>query len=135
MIAAIIVAFTYSWSLTLVTASTILFISIVLGILLPIILKEQANQDRAETKANAVASEAFGSIRMIAACGAEGRVAARFREWVLKAKHYGLLTSPLNALQFGLIFFSLFAAFALAFWYGTKSYYEGRVSGISTVIM
>lgn len=135
IITAIVVAFAYSWSLTLVTASTILFISLVLSILLPVVLKQQANQDKAETKANAVASEAFGSIRMITACGAQGRVAQRFHEWVIEAKRYGLITSPLYALQFGLIFFSTYATFALAFWYGTKSYYEGRVSGVSTVIM
>jgi ATP-binding cassette, subfamily B (MDR/TAP), member 1 len=135
IIAAMAVAFTYSWLLTLVTASTIFFISLVLSVLLPLVLKQQANQDKAETKANSVASEAFGTIRMITACGAEGRVAQRFEEWVNEAKRYGLITSPLYALQFGLIFFSLHATFALAFWFGTKSYYEGRVSGVSTVIV
>ena len=135
IIAAIAVAFTYSWSLTLVTTSSIVFISLVLSVLVPVILKQQANQDKAETKANAVASEAFGSIRMIAACGAEGRVAQRFKEWVNEAKRCGLITSPLYALQYGLIFFSLYSTYALAFWYGTKSYYEGRVSGVSTIIV
>ena len=135
IIAAIVVAFTHSWSLTLVTLSSIVFISLVLSILLPIILKRQANQDKAEAAANAVASESFASIRMIAACGAEDQVARRFQEWVNKANHYGLITSPLYALQFGMIFFSLHATFALAFWYGTKAYYEGHLSGVSTVIV
>lgn len=41
MVAAIIIAFVYSWSLTLVTAATILFIFLSVGILLPCIVKDQ----------------------------------------------------------------------------------------------
>ena len=39
IIAAIVVAFTYSWSLTLVTASAIIFIGLTVSILLPFIVK------------------------------------------------------------------------------------------------
>ncbi len=47
IVAATIVAFTYSWSLTLVTASMILFIILVISILLPFIIKAQANMTKA----------------------------------------------------------------------------------------
>lgn len=42
IIAAIIVAFTVNWSLTLVTASVIIFLLIVLGAILPFIIKVNA---------------------------------------------------------------------------------------------
>lgn len=135
MIAAIIIAFVYSWSLTLVTASAILFIGIALGILLPFIIKGHADATRAEGKASSIATEAFGGIRMVVSCGAESRIAHRYSEWVQKARYYGQRTSPLVALQFGLIFFSVYGMFALAFWYGTKSYAEGRLNGISDIII
>jgi ATP-binding cassette subfamily B (MDR/TAP) protein 1 len=135
LLTALIIAFVYSWSLTLVTASSIVFISLVLGVLLPLVLKQQAKHDRAETKANAVASEAFGSIRMVVACGAESRTAKRFNDFVLQAKHHGLIMSPMYAFQFGLVFFALYSAFALAFWFGTKQYADGHIEGIATIII
>jgi ABC-type multidrug transport system fused ATPase/permease subunit len=135
VIAAIIIAFTYSWSLTLVMSSTIVFILIVLAILLPFILRGYVALTKAETKAASVASEAFSAIRMIMSCGAEDRTAAKYTGWVQKARQAGQNMSPLIATQTGLMFFSLQGAFALAFWYGTKSYYEGRVDDVGTVIV
>ncbi|GKT75866.1 ABC transporter [Colletotrichum tofieldiae] len=132
---AIIVAFIYSWSLTLVTASVILFILLVLSVLLPFIIKGHSQMTKAEGKASAVASEAFSSIRIVAACGAEDRIAARYARWVEVARQKGQFTAPLISLQFGLIFFGLFGTFGLAFWYGTHSWVDGRVGGVGEVII
>ena len=48
MVAAIIVAFTYSWSLTLVTCSVIPFIGVVYGIAIPVIVKRQKEVEHAD---------------------------------------------------------------------------------------
>ena len=135
IVAAIIVAFTYSWSLTLVTASVILFISTVISILLPFIIKGQARLTKADAKGTSVATEAFGTIRMITSCGAEARVSERYSEWVKKAKQATQFTSPFVSAQFGFVFFGLYGAFALAFWYGMKSQIEGRIDNIGTIII
>ncbi len=135
IVAAIIVAFTYSWSLTLVTASVILFISTVISILLPFIIKGNARLTKADAKGTAVATEAFGTIRMITSCGAEARVSQRYAEWVAKAKKATQFTSPFMASQFGFIFFGLYGAFALAFWFGMKSVIEGRLDNVGTIII
>ncbi|KAJ9157754.1 ABC transporter transmembrane region [Pleurostoma richardsiae] len=135
IVASIIIAFTYSWALTLVTGSVILFILLVISILLPFIIKGTSRLTKAEQKASAVASEAFGSIRMVTACGAESRVTARYTEWVKIAMQHGQTTAPLLALQFGLIFFGLYSAFALSFWYGSKAYSEGSIHSVGTVVI
>ena len=135
IIGSIIVAFTYSWSLTLVTASVILFIVAVLAVLLPLVMAGHAKLTKAETRASSVATEAFGAIRMITSCGAENRTVQKYSAWVEKARKAGQSTSPLMAIQFGLIFFGLYGVFALSFWYGTKSFVEGRLEGVSTVII
>ncbi|KAK0701257.1 multidrug resistance protein [Lasiosphaeris hirsuta] len=135
IIASIAVAFSYNWELTLVTSSVILFIFCVLGTLLPFILKGHARMTKAESKANAVASETFGGVRMITACGAEERIAEKYANWVQEAKKHGQFTAPLIALQFGLIFFALFAAFGLAFWYGVKQISEHRLDSVGTVLI
>ncbi|KAI0593393.1 P-loop containing nucleoside triphosphate hydrolase protein [Biscogniauxia sp. FL1348] len=135
IIAATVVAFVYSWSLALVTCSVLLFIVIAVSIILPFTMKGTAKVTKAETKSSSVASEAFSSIRMIVAYGAESEVAQRFSVWATAAKRHGQRTAPLVAAQFGIIFFSLYAAFALAFWYGTKSFSEGRIGDLSTIVV
>ncbi|RYP09128.1 hypothetical protein DL765_008553 [Monosporascus sp. GIB2] len=135
IIAATVIAFVYSWSLALVTCSVILFMLLTVGILLPIIVKGTGKLTKAETKSSSIASEAFSSIRMVTACGAEDQVAKRFAVWVEAARRQGQKTSPLIAAQFGLIFFAMFAAFALAFWYGTQSVTEGRISSVGTILV
>lgn len=135
IIAAIIVAFTHSWALTLVTSSSIVFICLVLAVLLPFIIKCETNVTKADTKASSIATEALSGIRMVSSCGAEDRIAQKYSEWVEKAKHHGLAGSPFFAAQFGLVFFGLYSAFALAFWYGTKSYHDGRLDSVSDVLI
>ncbi|KAK4185523.1 P-loop containing nucleoside triphosphate hydrolase protein [Podospora australis] len=135
IIAAIVIAFTYNWQLTLVTSSVILFLGLVLAVLLPFIIKGQSRLVKAEGKGTSVATEAFGGIRMITSCGAESRVSERYAEWVKKAKQATHFSAPFFSIQFGLIFFGMYGAFSLSFWYGMKSIVEGRISDISVIII
>lgn len=135
IISAIIIAFTYSWSVTLVTSSTLLFILLVLGILLPLIIKGHTRLTKAESKADSIAAEAFSAIRMIASCGAESRTVKKYAEWIREARQAGEYIGPIMATQMGLVFFSFQAGFALAFWFGTKSYVAGRVNDVGTVVV
>ena len=100
MVAAIIIAFTYSWSLTLVTCSVILFIGVVYGITIPVAVKWQKEVEHADEKASSIAGEVLGSIRMIVACGAEGRIARKYSGWIEESKKRGLRLSPLVGVQF-----------------------------------
>ncbi len=50
IIAAIVIAFTYSWSLTLVTSSSILFILITVSTLLPLIVKTHGRMTKVRFK-------------------------------------------------------------------------------------
>ncbi|WYZ45774.1 hypothetical protein EsH8_VIII_001090 [Colletotrichum jinshuiense] len=85
---AIIVAFIWSWKLTLVTGSIILLLMLVLAFLLPFITKSHAQMANIELKATSVASESFSGIRMLTACGAEDRFSARYSHWVNEARGY-----------------------------------------------
>ncbi|PHH76094.1 hypothetical protein CDD80_1824 [Ophiocordyceps camponoti-rufipedis] len=135
MVAAVVIAFTYNWALTLVTSSALLFILLTVALLLPCIVKSHDRMAKSEAKSSAVASEALAGIRMVMACGAETRVARKYARFVDEAKRHARFTSPFVALQFGLIFFAAFAAFSLAFWYGAKSYLEGRLNSVATIII
>ncbi|PTB65292.1 P-loop containing nucleoside triphosphate hydrolase protein [Trichoderma citrinoviride] len=135
IVAAIIIAFTRNWALTLVTSSAILFIALTVSVLLPLIVKGHGRISEAEAKSSAVASETFASIRMIAACGAEARMVRKYGISVEEAKKHAQRTSPFISLQFGLIFFSVFSAFALAFWYGTRSVAKGQIDNVGTIVI
>lgn len=135
IVTAIIVAFIYSWRVTLVTASTVLFVGLAVGTFLPFIIKGMSRHSKAETRAGAVATESFSAIRMIYACGAQAKMGERYNEHVREAKKHGMYTVPFMAVQFGLIFFGLYSAFALCFWYGTREYVKGQVDGISTILI
>ncbi|KAM0278392.1 hypothetical protein ACHAQH_005214 [Verticillium albo-atrum] len=132
---AIIVAFTWSWELTLVTSSVLLFLIIVLGVILPFLIKGQSAITKSEAKATGVASEAFSGIRMLSACGAEERITARFDRWVDDARRKGQATAPLLATQLGLIFFGIMGAFGLAFWHGTNMRLNGAIDDAGVIII
>ncbi|GKT49827.1 ABC transporter BEA3 [Colletotrichum spaethianum] len=132
---AIVVAFVWSWKLTLVTFSIVVFILIVVSIFLPFIVRLQDQQAKAEAKANGVASESFSSIRMLTACGAQKSMSARYAKWVDDARAKGQRMAPLLALQFGLIFFGTYAVFGLSFWFGTKQFADGEMTNPGTTIV
>ncbi|KAI2636040.1 P-loop containing nucleoside triphosphate hydrolase protein [Xylaria nigripes] len=133
IITAMIIAYTYSWSQALVTSSILLFIMMVLGVVLPFILKATEQLNEAETKASSIASETLSSVRMVTACGAEERMAKRFAFWVAATKRHGQRMAPFAAIQLGLIFFAIFSTFGLSFWFGIRSYAEGHIHDVGTI--
>lgn len=135
LIASFIIAFVYSWRLTLACTSLLLFILIVYGAIVPFMVKFQKSKDFADEKSSAIASEVFSSARMIAACGAEGKVAKRFGGWVEESRRRGLKLGPILGLQMAPFFFALFADFALTFWFGIRLYIQGHIQSVGTVLI
>lgn len=132
---AYVVAFIYSWQLTLVTSSVLLFIALLYGGLVPFVLKAQKSKDHADSQASAISSEVFSSIRMVAACGAEGKVSDRFRGWVEESRRRGLRMSPMLGLQLSPFFFALYSNFALTFWFGIRLYIWHDIENVANVLM
>lgn len=103
IVAALVVAFVWSWELTLVTSSLVLYSFVIMAVALPILLKSHAAVSRADNRATAVASEALGAIRLVMAAGAQERVVQRYRRWVEEAKRQTRKTAPIFGVYFGLI--------------------------------
>ena len=97
---AVIVAFKYSWALTLASSSVLVFIGVVYGTIVPIIVKMTKEVEHADEKASSIAGEALGSIRMIVACGAEQRVAKKYSGWVEESRRRALRMSPYVGIQY-----------------------------------
>jgi ATP-binding cassette, subfamily B (MDR/TAP), member 1 len=135
LIAAYGIAFRYSWSLTLVTSSSLLFIIFVLSLTAPRVIKIQQSIDKADAKHASIAGEIFGSIRTVFSLGAEAALSRRYYSWVDESKKRGLKIAPMIGVHLGPIFFSMYASFALAFWFGLKLYREGHIASVGSVIV
>lgn len=103
IVAALIVAFIWSWDITLVTSSLILYSLVVLSLVLPLIVKGHTATVQADAQGTAVASEALGNIRLITASGAQGPIIARYGRWVNEAMEQAQKIAPVVGTQFGLL--------------------------------
>ncbi|KAI2775758.1 P-loop containing nucleoside triphosphate hydrolase protein [Daldinia loculata] len=133
-ISSIVIAFTRSWKLSLVTSSGMFLITICYCVTIPFVVKNMKQVEEANIKGSAVASESFGSIRMIAAYGAEVKMVQKYQEWVDEAQRRGLRLSKIVAFQQGTIYFSVYATFALTFWYAVKMLINFEIPDVGTLI-
>ncbi|KAI0172630.1 ABC transporter [Hypoxylon sp. FL1284] len=135
VIAAIIVAFIWSWSLTLVTSSLIIYILVVMAFALPTILKAMAGSAEADAQGTAIASEALQNNRLVMACGVQTRILSRYDRWVQDARNKAQKMAPVVGIQLGGVFFGMFGAFGLAFWYGMQRFIDGAIDNAGVVIV
>ena len=96
---ALVVSFYYSWLLTLITSLGLLFIVLFYFFTIPRLVKMMKEVEHADRMSSSIASEVFTSIRMVAACGAEGKMARKYSSWVRESRRRGLLMSPVVAIQ------------------------------------
>ena len=135
IIAAYAIAFSYSWAITLITSSSILFICVVYSFMAPITLKAMANVDKADEKHASVAAETFASIRTVFSLGADRPLSDKYYGLVAESERLTLRFAPIFSLQLPPAFFAMYAAFALAFWAGLKLYNEGSIPNVNSVII
>lgn len=99
VVTAFMVAFYYNWLLTIVTSAGLLFIVISYCITVPYLVAGLKSVEEADKLGASVASEVFEMVRMVAACGAEGKMAKKYHAWVEESKRRGFLMSPVVAVQ------------------------------------
>ncbi|KAI0015981.1 ABC transporter-like protein [Xylariomycetidae sp. FL0641] len=133
--AALTIAFMHSWKLALVTSSGLLLITLCYCVTIPFVVRNMKQVEDANIKGSAVASEAFGSIRMVAACGSELKMVERYRRWVEESKRRGLRLSKVVAVQQATIYFSVYSTFALAFWFAVRLLMNSEIHNVATVII
>lgn len=134
LIAAYGIAFRYSWALTLVVSSAILFVVLCFCLTVPFLVKGQQHVDNADNKHASIAADAFSSIRTVFSLGAEGPLFRRHSQWIDEARKRGLRMSLVSGIHLATFFFAMYVSFALAFWFGLKLYREGHIANINIVI-
>ncbi|KAK3865155.1 hypothetical protein Pcinc_029218, partial [Petrolisthes cinctipes] len=125
-LASLIIAFVYSWKLTLV----VLAVFPLLGIAGGIMAKLQANLSTEAmdkyAKAGSVAEEVLSGIRTVVAFGGEEKEVERYEKNLLDARMAGLQRGLVTGLGMGSVWLVMYASYALAFWYGTGLILEAR---------
>ncbi|MCJ1287352.1 hypothetical protein MMC26_006701 [Xylographa opegraphella] len=135
VIAAFAIAFSYSWALTLATSSGIIFVIVVYSITTPFALKQMQRVEKADEKHATVAAETISSIRTVFALGAEPKMREKHTHWVNESNRHGMKLAPHIATQLSPMYFSIYACYALAFWFGLKLYRQGQIDNVNTVII
>jgi ATP-binding cassette, subfamily B (MDR/TAP), member 1 len=129
------IAFRYSWSVTLVATSSLMFVMLVYGITTPFVIKKDTQVLEANKKAASIAAEVFGSIRAVFSLGAQENLTKKYFAAVADARRQGLGMSLWYGSQLAPIFFSMYASFALIFWFGIKQYLAGHLNDVGTLVM
>lgn len=99
VITALVISFKYSFVLTLVTSSGLLFIVVFYSMSIPYLVRGMKEVEHADRMGSGVASEVFGAVRIVAACEAEGKMVRRYGGWVEESRRRGLSMSLLVAIQ------------------------------------
>jgi ATP-binding cassette, subfamily B (MDR/TAP), member 1 len=98
-VTALVIAFYYNWQLTLVTSSGLLIIMVFYCCTIPFLVTGLKEVEHADRMSASIASEVFESIRMVAACEAEEKMAKKYESLVEESRQRGFLLSPLVAIQ------------------------------------
>lgn len=130
-----IVAFVKSWLLTFVASACLPFILIVYGCLISPFMKIHKVTENLHEEASALAYEMFSSIRMIAAFGAEGKLADQHADLLEKAANNEKRAAPLMGLMMSPSFFAMYATFGLTFWFGIRQYTRGHIDDIGVIVV
>ena len=135
VVASYVIAFKYSWALTLVSSSTMVFILIAFSLIVPPFVSRLRKLEKIEEDASSISSEIFSSIRTVMALGAQDELRSRYSALLVEWRKLGRTMSFLVGAQFSPAFFAIYCDYALTFWFGLKLYNEGTIPNINTVIM
>ena len=84
--------------------------------------------DKLFDRANQTATEAFSSIRTVAAFSLAGPLSQLYRQLLVAPTRVGARRAHINGVGFGFSQFFIFVVYALAFWYGGNRGADGTMN-------
>ncbi|KAI4649230.1 ABC-type transporter tr06 [Alternaria ventricosa] len=135
VIGAYVVAFIKGPLLTVVASASLPFILVVFGIIVPPFIRIHKVTEKHHEDASAMAFEMFSSIRIVAAFGAEAKLARLHEALLDKAATNEARAAPLMGLVMSPMMIGQYGTFAIAFWFGIKQYSEGRNIDVGTIVV
>ena len=113
-------AFYSNWLISAVLCTIVPIIAVLGGLMGFILTKASNDESKVYAKAGAIAEEALGSIRTVAAFGGEKKEVENYASELKTAKKNGIVRSILTTSSMGLVFAVMYSVQGLGLWYGVK---------------
>ncbi|KAH8371803.1 hypothetical protein KR093_008900 [Drosophila rubida] len=123
---AIILAFIKGWQLSLVCLTSMPVTFIAMGFVAIATSKLAKQEVNIYASAAVVAEEALSGIRTVKAFEGESKEVTAYKTKVVAAKDLNIKRNMFSGIGFGLLWFFIYASYALAFWYGVGLVIKGR---------
>lgn len=114
----IILAFYKGWQLALVCLCSLPVTFIAMGIVAVATSKLAKKELNVYASAGTIAEEALSGIRTVKAFEGEDKEGQAYKDQIVDARNLNIKRNFFSGLGFGLLWFFIYASYALAFWYG-----------------
>ncbi|CAH1634814.1 unnamed protein product [Spodoptera littoralis] len=125
-VTSVIISFVYGWELTLVLLSCTPVVIATTAVVAKIQSSLTSQELKAYSIAGVIAEEVLAAIRTVIAFGGEKIEIARYSERLEPAKKMGMKKGVFAGLGSGVMWFIIYATYALAFWYGVGLILDSR---------
>ncbi|KAI8344471.1 p-glycoprotein [Chlamydoabsidia padenii] len=135
LISGFITAFVTNWKLSLVTLAatpSLVLPAVLMGYFVSRYTQESQS---AYAQAGSIAEQAFSGLRTVYAFSMQEHFVERYNKELLNAKHLGYKRGLVLGIGTGVLIFSFFGVYALAFWYGSKLVFSHTISGPTIVVV
>lgn len=119
-VAGMVIGFAKGWKLALVILAVSPLLAISGGIMTMLLTSATSKELDAYARAGAIAQEVLSSIRTVIAFGGQDKECIRYNANLADARKFGVKKTTASGGGMGVIYFIMFACYALAFWYGSK---------------
>ncbi|KAJ4353573.1 ABC-type transporter tr06 [Didymosphaeria variabile] len=130
-----VVAFVKGPILTLIASISLPFIFVTYGVIFPPLMREAKATQEILEQASAVAYEIFSSIRIVAAFGAQAKLAKQHEVLLDKAKSQGRRVAPWMGLIMAPSMMAMYGTFGLTFWFGVRQYEHGDRANVGDIVV
>ena len=121
----VVIAFVYSWKLTLVLLAISPLLAIGSIMQMQILTKGQQSQSGPFQRASNLAIEVIGGFSTVASFNWERHADQKYRELIAATEPARKRAAHLAGFAWGLSFFFIFAVYSLGFWYGSVLVADG----------
>ncbi|XP_017069092.1 ATP-dependent translocase ABCB1 [Drosophila eugracilis] len=124
-VGSLVLAFIKGWQLSLVCLTSLPLTFIAMGLVSVATSRLAKKEVTMYAGAAVVAEGALSGIRTVKAFEGEGKEVAAYKESVVAAKFLNIKRNMFSGIGFGLLWFFIYASYALAFWYGVGLVLKG----------
>ncbi|XP_045504578.1 multidrug resistance protein homolog 49-like isoform X2 [Colias croceus] len=125
-VTAVIISFAYGWELTLVILSCAPVIIATTAVVAKIQSSLTTQELKAYSVAGVIAEEVLSSIRTVVAFGGEEKEIERYSKRLHPTQSMGVRKGVFSGIGSGVMWFIIYATYALSFWYGVGLILESR---------